>query len=345
MNDEVNILITSVGRRSYLVKYFKDELGDGGEIHVANSTEITPTFKYADKHVVTPLIYDKDYITFLLNYCKKNSIYAIISLFDIDLMMLSKNKRKFEKNGIKLLVSDYEVIEKCNDKWKTFSFLRENGFNVPNTYLNINNTKKALEKSEIEFPLIIKPRWGLGSIGIYEADNMEELEVLYWKVKKEVMRTNLKYESVLDEENNVLIQEKLKGQEYGLDIINDLNCKYQNTIIKKKFAMRAGETDCAITVFNKELKGLGKKVSEKLKHIGNLDVDVFIIDDVPYILEMNARFGGGYPFSHMAGVNLPKALLCWLEQKDFTKDILQEKIGIMSHKDISLIELSKLELD
>jgi carbamoyl-phosphate synthase large subunit len=64
----MNILLTSVGRRSYLVKYFKEALGKDGEVHVSNSIAITPSFIYADKSVVTPLIYENGYIPFLLNF-------------------------------------------------------------------------------------------------------------------------------------------------------------------------------------------------------------------------------------------------------------------------------------
>ena len=39
--------------------------------------------------------------------------------------------------------------------------------------------KNKLQANIIEFPLILKPRWGMGSIGIYKADNLEELEVFY----------------------------------------------------------------------------------------------------------------------------------------------------------------------
>ncbi|MGN0028110.1 MAG: carbamoyl phosphate synthase-like protein, partial [Clostridium sp.] len=77
----MNILITSVGRRSYLVNYFKEALGEKGEIHVANSSSVSPAFQYADKSVVTPLIYDDNYIPFLKKYCIENNIDAIISLF------------------------------------------------------------------------------------------------------------------------------------------------------------------------------------------------------------------------------------------------------------------------
>src|SRR5690625_2147663 len=100
----MNILLTSVGRRSYLVKYFKEALDNIGEVHVSNSTELTPAFSYADKLVVTPLIHDENYIEFLLNYSKENDIKAIISLFDIDLPVLAANKEKFKDIGIEIIV-------------------------------------------------------------------------------------------------------------------------------------------------------------------------------------------------------------------------------------------------
>ena len=92
----MNVLLTSVGRRSYLVKYFKDALNSTGQVHVSNSTEFTPAFAVADKSVVTPLIYDEEYIPFLISYCKKNEIRVLISLFDVDLPILSKNIKLFE---------------------------------------------------------------------------------------------------------------------------------------------------------------------------------------------------------------------------------------------------------
>lgn len=155
----------------------------------------------------------------------------------------------------------------------------------------------------------------MGSLSVFQADNEEELDIFYKKIAREIQNSYLRFEAVKDPSACVLIQEKIEGQEYGLDIINDLDCHYQNTIPKRKGAMRSGETDFAETVDNEDLKGLGERISSLLKHRGNLDMDVFEAGGKYYILEMNPRFGGGYPFSHAAGANFPKFplyLLFWL---------------------------------
>jgi len=335
----MNILLTSAGRRGYLVKYFKDVIGETGKVYVGNSSSLSPAFAYADCHVVTPLIYDANYIPFLKEYCLNNNITVIISLFDIDLYILACHKEEFKSMGIDIVVSDKEVIEVCNDKWKTYNFCRNNDFLVPQTFIDLNQAIKALNDGELKYPVIVKPRWGMGSIGVFQADNEEELCVFYKKTMTEVLKTYLKYESKQDMDNCVLIQEKLNGQEYGLDIINNLDNEYQNTVVRMKYAMRSGETDCALIVDEPELKNMGKRLSEKLKHTANLDTDIFIVDGKPYILEMNARFGGGYPFSHLAGVNLPKAILNWIDSKDEC-GLLEPKIGVLAQKDITLLDMS-----
>lgn len=333
----MNILFTSVGRRSYLLKYFRESMCSADAIYAANSIATTPAFRVADNYVVTPLIYSEEYIPFLLSYCNEHSIDVIVSLFDVDLYILAQNKQAFENIGVRVIVSDPHVIEVCNDKWRTHQFLKDKGLNSPKTFLDINAAKNAIAKKELNYPFIIKPRWGMGSIGIVRANNERELDVLYNKVMQDIQSTYLKYESSQDVSRSVLIQESVDGIEYGLDVINDLEANYVTSIVKKKIAMRAGETDCAVTVDNKELAEIGKKLSCSLKHIANLDVDLICKDKQYYVLDMNARFGGGYPFSHAAGVDLPKAILGWLKGDMDQSEFLQAKTNVMAQKDIDIV--------
>ena len=60
MKTETNILLTSAGRRTYLIEYFKEAVAGEGRVHAANS-QICPAFAAADQWVITPLIYDENY--------------------------------------------------------------------------------------------------------------------------------------------------------------------------------------------------------------------------------------------------------------------------------------------
>jgi len=330
----MNILLTSSGRRTYIVEYMKKALGGNGKIHAANSI-FSIAMQAADKSVCTPVIYDSNYIDFLLKYCVDNQISAIISLFDIDLPVLARSKKMFAENNIQVVVSDYWITQVCNDKFKTYTFLTDNGFHTPVTFIELEKAKASLAKGEMKYPLIVKPRWGMGSIGIYEADNDSELDVFYAKVKKHIQQTYLKYESQEDVDHCVLIQEKIDGQEYGIDILNDLKGNFATAVPKKKLAMRSGETDSAEVIAHDGLIHMGKELSAKLRHCGNLDIDCFERDGIFYVLEMNCRFGGQYPFSHLAGVDFPAAIIAWLKGEEPSPKCFEFRPGTIGVKDIT----------
>lgn len=335
----MNILLTSVGRRTYLIDYFKKALGESGLVHASNSM-LTYSMLQADKYVISPAIYDNTYIDFLLSYCLDNNITAIISLFDIDLPILAKNKKLFEEQGITIIVSDYDVTQICNDKWKTYIFLAQIGLKQAKSYITLTDAKLALSNGEITYPLFVKPRWGMGSIGLYQVENEDELHVFYKKLHQDIFKTYLKYESNSDVDKCIIIQEKISGEEYGLDVLNDLRGDYVTTIAKKKIAMRAGETDIAKIVDPTPFVATGTKISKSLRHIANLDVDCFVTSDGEvYVLEMNCRFGGQYPFSHLAGANFPKQIVEWLAGKPTNPSLISPKIGVESCKDLNPVVL------
>lgn len=336
----MNILITAAGRRSYLIHYFKEALQNKGKIIAANSIDHVPSFAEADETVVTPISYDPNYIPFLLNYCSEKKIDAILSLYDVDLGVLARSKEAFDRIGTKLIVSDEEFIRICNDKWATYMYLTKNGFKTPRTYLRLADAKKAILKNEITYPVIVKPRFGNGSIALNVASNEQELDKLFEFTQNEVKTSWLRFESA-DMEDIVIVQEFLNGPEYGIDIINDLDGHFCNVSIKKKIAMRSGETDSAIIEDNESIKREVTRLGEISGHIANLDCDGFLVGDSFYILEMNARFGGGYPFSHIAGVNLPLAIIKWLNGERVDTSLLTPEVGVEAYKDIEIKKWNK----
>lgn len=334
----MNILFTCAGRRTYLLKYFKENMAEGDKVVATDMQLSAPALQAADVKLQVPAVYDPEYVKITLRICEEQKIDALISLNDLELPILAENKAKFEALGVKVIVSDPQVIDIAFDKYKTALWVESLGLVAPKSYVRLADVKEALAKGEIEFPLFMKPRWGSGSIGLESIADMEELDIYYNLLMKKIKKTILATASVGDE--YIMIQEKLTGNEFGLDIMNDLTGKNVAVSVKQKLAMRAGETDKAVTVDLPEVREMGKKIGEALGHIGNLDVDIMQRADGAYcVLELNPRFGGGYPFSYEAGVNMPKAIIQWVKGEEVDPAILQPEYGKMFAKNDYLMEI------
>ena len=334
----MNVLFTCAGRRTYLLRYFKENLAEGDKVVATDMQLSAPALQVADVKLQVPAVYDPEYVNITLNICKEQQIDALLSLNDLELPILAENKTRFEELGVKVIVSSPEVIDIAFDKYKTAQWVESLGLIAPKTYVRLDDAKEALAAGEIEFPLFMKPRWGSGSIGLESIADMEELDIYYNLLMKKIKKTILATASVGDE--YIMIQEKLTGSEFGLDIMNDLNGTHVAVSVKQKLAMRAGETDKAITVDLPEVREMGRKIGEALGHIGNLDVDIMQRADGAYcVLELNPRFGGGFPFSYEAGVNMPKAIIQWIKGEEVNPAMLQPEYGRMFAKNDYLMEI------
>lgn len=297
-----------------------------------------PALQVADVKLQVPTVYDPEYVNITLDICKEQKIDALISLNDLELPILAENKDRFEAVGVKVIVSDPRVIDITSDKFKTEKWVESIGLSSPKNFFSLVDCKKALRAGDIAFPLLMKPRWGSGSIGVESISDMEELDICYEFLMKKINKSILATASVGSE--YILIQERLTGDEFGLDVMNDLSGRNVGVSVKKKLGMRAGETDKAVTVDVPELREMGEIIGEKLRHIGNLDVDIMQRSDGTYcVLDLNSRFGGGYPFSHEAGVNMPLAIMKWIRGEKVDPNILKPEYGRMFAKNDYMIEV------
>lgn len=335
----MNILFTCAGRRNYLINYCKQALNGQGKVLATDMSKLAPAMSDADISLIVPSIYSDNYIPTLLNIVKDYHVNAIISLNDLELPILSSHKREFTDLGAQVIVSDSTVIDICFDKIKTRDFLTSIGLNTPLTFTDYKQALQAIKAGQLAFPLVLKPRWGSASIGIEFPESLEEFELAYKLLMIKLKKTILFEASKNELDAAILIQQKLNGPEYGMDIVNNLNQEYFTTVVRKKLSMRAGETDKATSVIDQNFSDIGEKISTNLKHIGNLDCDVFEQDGELYVLELNPRFGGGYPFSHEAGMNTIQAYLAWLAGEKLESSFNQYKADLVFSKCDRLIRI------
>ena len=212
----MNILILSCGTRNKVVQYFKANLQGLGNVVATDMSELAPAVYEADKFYKVPRMTEEGYIDVIFDICKKENITAVLSLIDPELSLLAKHRQAFEALGVTVIGSSYELCEMSLDKMEMFSWLKEHGYKAARSYTDISAFRSDLEKGLISFPVFVKPVCGSASIAITKVEDEQTLDFL------------------ISRNDNLMIQEFLKGQEIGADVYIDMVSGEVVSIFTKK---------------------------------------------------------------------------------------------------------------
>lgn len=318
----MNILLTSVGTRNKIVQYFREVFQGVGKVVATDMSELAPAIYEADAHYIVPKMTADNYIDVIFNICKKEKINGILTLIDPELSLLAKNKAKFAELGVTVIGSDYDKCEMSLDKMSMYKFCIDNEFKVAQSWNSLNEFKVALENKRVSFPVFVKPQCGSASIAISKVNNIETVELLFSNMKNN---------------EQLMIQEFLNGQEIGADVYIDMiSNEIVSIFTKKKIAMRAGETDKAVSFKDERLFDFIENFVKKAGYIGQIDIDIFDVDGEYYISEVNPRFGGGYPHAFECGVNHMEFIKNNLNNNKNDKDIgnYEDNIYMMKYNEL-----------
>lgn len=313
----VNILITSCGRRVELVNCFKNALkGYNGAIIGADAQEDAPALKFVDKSFILPRINSDNYIEYLIELCNKEEISLIIPTIDTELPKLSLNREYIENNTkAKVLISSKECVDICRDKIKTADFLKKNGFSIPYTL-----TAEDIINQNYKFPLFIKPFNGSSSINAFKVNNEKELNFF------------------LDYIENPILQECVDGTEYTVDVFMDFSGDIFSIVPRIRIQTRGGEILKGKIDMNSLIIEDVRRLMGVLKPIGQVTVQGFLgADNVFRYIEINARYGGGAPMSIISGADSPLWLIKLLNGENIDiNNIRIENGAIFSRFDCSV---------
>ena len=288
----MNILILSAGTRDKVVQYFKKTIGNTGKVIATDCSNLAPAAYEADKFYLVSRINVSGYMDNILDICKKEEIDGVFSLIDPELSMLADRSRDFMEIGTVPIISPYELVETCFNKYEMAKLFAANGLTTAKVYMSIEDFNTARDAGEIDYPVFVKPVCGSASMHINKVSSDEELEGLFHMY------------------DDLMIQEYMDGTEYGADVYIDLiSGKCTSIFLKKKIKMRAGETDKSVSVWDKELFAKITKFVEDVGFRGMIDIDIFNIGGEWYFSEVNPRFGGGYPHAYECGVDMPKQVV------------------------------------
>jgi carbamoyl-phosphate synthase large subunit len=263
-----------------------------------DTTELSPALQLCDNRFGVKPTSHPSYIKQLLSIVKANKVKLLVPTVDLDLKRLAQNKAKFASIGCRVLVSDPEVIDICQDKRKTYKLLLNNNFDTPatisiNTALKNRKSKIINCKSQTRFPLFVKPWDGYAGRGNAVVNNRRELLFYSKRIP------------------NPICQELIEGTEYTCDVYVDFGMKVRCVVPRKRIEVRAGEVSKGQVVKDSRIISEATLLVEKLEAgPGVITLQLFLTDvgKIKFI-EINPRFGGGAPLSIKAGADFPKWIL------------------------------------
>jgi len=300
----MNILITSAGQRVSLIRAFQKELKsffpEAKVFATDMNPELSPACYVADKCFQVKKVTAAEYIDDLLQLCKENNVKMVVPTIDTELLILAGNKHLFEAENIHVIVSSYAFVDKCRDKRKTMTFFRERGIEVP----------AVIDKRHPTFPLFIKPYNGSLSADTYLISSPEDLKEYH------LQNERFLFMEYINKNNH---------DEYTVDMYYDRKHNVKCVVPRLRLFVRAGEINKGMTARNVLVPYLKEKMCHIKGAVGCLTVQFFLnkVTERIVAIEINPRFGGGFPLSYCAGANYPQWLIkeyFFNEKIEYTED-------------------------
>lgn len=240
---------------------------------VATSKDVDEFFQFPSS-VGNP----EKFLQFVLEFCQEHQVEYIFPIIDEEVVNYAKNRKKFEDINVKVCIANEDIILICHYKDKFSEWVAQN---IPECAI-----KTYRMGDKVEYPAFVKPIEGRASNNCRLIHSQEELD----------RSTDL---------DDCIVQEYIEGEFITADLIQ--NYKYGQYQCVQRVELIRNKNGCGIavrTVKNSLVESACRKIAEKLKLNGVVNVEFMVREDRAQIIEVNPRFSAGHGFSFMAGCNL-----------------------------------------
>lgn len=282
------VMVTSAGRRRYVLEELVGSSQSGDRVIAADMNPLAPALSTPGaESVVIDGNTEGRRADLLLEIVRRKRVDALLSLHDYEAIEISRRADRLSALGCQFIGPSVETSRLTLDKVELADYLKTVDPSLtPPTYHDLRSLGAAAPNSD---RWVVKDRWGSASSGL------------------EFLTTD----QVVGHASNLpsgkwVAQPLMSGVEYNVDVFRDVGGSVAGSCVKRKWAMRAGETDSATVLIDapKEVLQAALRSTARLDVTGNLDVDVILKGDgSAVVIDVNPRFGGGYAFSALAGYN------------------------------------------
>ena len=233
--------------------------------------------RYADRYYVTDIRQPQNIIKILTD---ENIVPDVILPVPIGRYLITSGAINdyYNLKGI-----SYKAADACTDKYKFHRLLDKNG--LRNIKCQCIEEGSSNIKDVIKFPAIIKPRYGSGSRAVSVAEGENDIK---------------RFKEELPYNEDYIIEEMVKGTEYGIDgAVTD--GKINIVLVRKKMITRPPARQCVgyyvladNEIYRKVEKYLAKVVETLEMDKCVFHADIIINADEIFVIEISPRPSGHY---------------------------------------------------
>ena len=255
------------------------------EVFGVDSLEDAVGFSFCDGFSVIPHGDDENYIPEMLRVCQENKIRAIIPSSDNEILKIGEDRSMFESVGISTILPTNRSLEICNNKSLFYECLSKWDITHP----------EVRDFLDVEFPAVLKPKVGKGSVGVRTITKIEQLSG-----------------GMSDDQ---LLQDFISGDEYTVDILANENSTILSMVQRRRVRIDSGISIQAEVVEDNEGRLICTELNNRLQMRGMYCVQYIQNKTGIYVLEVNPRFGGGSVLSLKADPTIILNYLNLLQNK------------------------------
>lgn len=284
-----NVLVLSAGRRVELVEAFikacKIYSPESKVFTTDSNPEVAPACQVSDEYFEAPRVTSPEYTEFLKSLCQEENIGLIVPTIDTELLILSNKLEEFKAINTNLIISDEKLIKLCRDKRKTAALFDS---------LNISNPK-IYKFPDLKYPCFCKPFDGSCSIGALIIESAENLT-----------------SDIVSNSKNMFME--LVGKDHcevTVDAYYNKSGNLKCLVPRERVEVRAGEVSKGVSRKGFVYEYLLERLTKLAGARGCLTIQVFYNKETKSVkgLEVNPRFGGGFPLSNDIGAKYPEWLI------------------------------------
>ena len=272
-----------------------------------------------DVKILKPHLSDnkEDKLKFLLELVSSGKYDVLMPIGEISTTFVTEHEEEFSKY-VKLACAPRDIYIKASNKQATFDQAIKS--NIPCSYTRRSDQDIEDYLNTCKFPIIIKPRRGLGSVGFHKFERRED----FWPYMKEKGLNP----------DDFVVQEFVRFDNYiGTLLYIDQKgnvCTSYAVNVLRWFPLDAGTAVLITTVDAHEILQYAGKLLKDMGWRGFADA-TFMIDKEtgePKLLEINGRIPASVKMAYVLGFNIARQFLEMVYNEDVIQYPENNKFGI-----------------